>query len=131
MMTTKISIIWSDIDYRITSNQLGDIKIAENVDSVMTSLDNIIRTFFGERVMRPEFGSNLKTILFENTNSAMMLFLSRQLKENIERWEPRVGITQTDFYSNPDRNSVSLSLSFAIKGFQKIFKQEVEIQGEA
>jgi len=130
MDNRKISKIWSDIDHRIITDALGDIKININVDSVITSIDNILRTYFGERVMRPEFGSNLKTVLFENTNSAMMNFLSRQLKENIERWESRVIINQLDFYSDPDMNSVSIEIAFIIKGHQGIYKHTVDIQGE-
>ena len=129
-MTNKISTIWSDIDSRIVPNQLGDIKIAINIKAVETALDNIVRTFFGERVMRPEFGSNLKAVIFENTNSAMMLFIERQLKENIERWEPRVNVTWMGFYEDPNKNSVSIGLKFTIKGHQQIFKHEIEIKGE-
>jgi len=127
----KISKVWSDVDHRITANALGDIKIVINADSVTTSIDNILRTYYGERVMRPEFGSNLKTILFENTNSAMMNFLSRQLKNNIERWENRVIINQLDFYSDPDMNSVSIEIAFIIKGHQGIYKHTVDIKGES
>lgn len=128
-MYKKMVDIWSDIDYRITNNSVGDIKIAVNVDSVMTSIDNILRTSCGQRVMRPEFGSNLKSLLFENMNSAMIDYLDRQLKDNIERWEDRVIIAELSHYKDPDRNSVSIDISFSIKGHQGIFKHSVDIAG--
>jgi len=131
MDNRRITKIWSDIYHEITADALGDIKIAINVDSVITSIDNILRTSFGERVMRPEFGSNLKTVLFENTNSTMMNFLSRQLKKNIERWENRVIVNELNFYSDPDMNSVSIEIAFIIKGHQGIYKHTIDIKGES
>jgi phage baseplate assembly protein W len=130
MDNRKITSVWSDIDHRIIADSLGDIKIAINVDSVVTSIDNILRTSFGERVMRPEFGSNLHSMIFENTNSTMMDFLSRQLKDTIERWDNRVAIDELKYFEDPDKNSISIEVSFAIRGYQGIFKHTTNVGGE-
>jgi len=129
-MAVKIGTLWSDIDHRIVSDASGQIKLATNVQAVMTSVDNILRTSRGERVMLPEFGSSLKNMVFENMNSPLLDVISQSIKDDIETWDDRVEVTQVRYLQEPDNNNVILEVSFKIKGYYKIFKQEVRIKGE-
>lgn len=131
MATTKIEEIWSDLDHRLVQDAQGDLKKVINVQSVLTSVDNILRTNKGERVMLPEFGSSLKDIVFESMNSPILDLISRDLKNEIETWDDRVNVVQVRYLDDPDSNSVILEISFSIKGFYRIFKQEIFIKGEA
>jgi len=130
-MTISIGSIWSDIDNRIVSDSLGNVKLSINADAVINSIDNILRTSQGERVMLSDFGCGIEAMLFENMNSAMMNWLSREIKSAIEQWDSRVLITQVDFQENPDMNTVSVSINFAIRGQSGIFKYESSFKGEA
>jgi len=127
---TKIGTIWSDLDHRLIQDAQGNLKKVVNVQSVYTSIDNILRTYKGERVMLPSFASNLKSILFESMNKPMMDFLSRDLKEMIEKWDDRVLVTHTRFLEDPDNNSIVFELSFVIKGYSKVFRYETSVKGE-
>jgi phage baseplate assembly protein W len=106
------------------------LKKAINTSAVLTSIDNILRTYPGERVMLPEFGSGLKALLFENMSSTITNFLSRELKETIERWENRVIVTEIRFVADPDNNSIAIGILFVIKGHSKIFEYKTSIKGE-
>jgi phage baseplate assembly protein W len=130
-MATQAPIIWSDIDHRFIKDAQGTLKKAENVAAVMSSIDNILRTRKGERVMLPEFGSDLASIIFEPINSTTIKFLSRSLKDEIERWDDRVLIQTVDIYPDPDTNFISITMMFRIKGLAKILKYETVIKGEA
>ena len=68
-MEISIGEIWSDLDHRLISDSLGKLKLNTNVQSVMTSIDNILRTHFGERVMYPQFGFGMDSIMFESMSS--------------------------------------------------------------
>jgi hypothetical protein len=128
-MLVRVKPVWSDIYHAIVANSLGDIKLAEDVAAVLTSIDNILGTSRGERVMRPEFGSDIKSMLFENMDSTILKILSRQVKEAIEKWEARVSVTEVSQYSDPDTNTLSIEISFTIKGHPHIFKYEKSISG--
>lgn len=131
MASEKIEEIWSDLDHRLVQDAQGDLKKVINVQAVLTSVDNILRTNKGERVMLPEFGSSLKDMTFESMNSPILDLISRDLKNEIETWDDRVNVTQVRYLDDPDNNSVVLEISFTIKGFYRIFKQDILIKGEA
>ena len=129
-MATQLSVIWSEIDHRFVSDGQGNIKIATNVGAVLSSIDNILRTSKGERVMRPDFGSNLADVIFEPVNATAIKFITRSLKDEIEKWDDRVIIDALDVYPAPDQNLISVTILFHIAGMDKIIKYETEIKGE-
>lgn len=131
MASDKIGVVWSDLHPSIVPDGLGDIKIVENVASVMGSIDNILRTQKGERVMLPEFGSNLGGMVFENIDDTLMKFIAHDVKESIERWDDRVSVEQVQAVTDPDRSSASIVVKFRIKGYgSSIFEHKVLLRGE-
>jgi len=126
----SVGEIWSDLDGRLNRDALGQIRRAVNVDAVMTSIDNILRTSPGERVMLPQFGCSLRSVLFENMNSAVLTHLSRQIKNAIELWDDRVEIVEVNMYQEPDMNTVSVKVSFIISGQARIYEYVTSIKGE-
>lgn len=129
-MAESISEIWSDLDHRFVQDSEGGLKKVINIQSVITSIDNIIRTYKGERVMLPEFASDLRSIVFESMNDSMLDFVSRGIKDTIERWDDRVVVSQVKFLADPDYSSISLTILFGIKGYSKVFKWQASIKGE-
>jgi len=129
-MTTSVGEVWSDLDGRLEKDALGQIRKAINVDAVMTSIDNILHTSPGERVMLPQFGCSLRSMLFENMQSALLTHLSRQIKSSIELWDDRVEVVEVSMIQEPDINTVSVKLSFAIAGQQNIYEYVTSVKGE-
>lgn len=127
----KIGVIWSDLDPKIIPDGQGDMRIVENVASVMGSIDNILRTRRGERVMLSEFGSSLSSMVFENLDQTLMKFIAHEVKESVERWDDRVSVEQVQAVTDPDRGAVSIVMKFRIKGYgSSIFKHEILMRGE-
>ena len=104
-MATNIGIVWSDVDHRLALNAQGEIKIVNNMQAVMSSIDNIIRTYRGERVMLPEFGSGLQNIAFEQIDDDLADLVSRDIKEVVEIWDDRVTISNIAYL--PQRTRVN------------------------
>jgi len=130
-VSEKIEVIWSDLHPSIIPDGLGDIKIVTNVASVMGSIDNILRTQKGERVMLPEFGSNLGSMVFENIDDTLMKFIAHDVKESIERWDDRVSVEQVRATTDPDKSAVAIVVKFRIKGYgSSIFEHEILMRGE-
>lgn len=129
-MSTQIDEVWSDLDHRLVQDAQGSLKKAVNVQAVMSSVDNILRTSKGERVMLPEFGSSLKDMVFESMNSPLIDLVSQSIKDEIELWDNRVIVSQIRYLEEPDDSAIIIEIAFTIKGHPKIFKQEVTIRGE-
>lgn len=56
------------------------------------SIEQILLTRLGERVMLPEFGSDIYKLLFENISEDLDSRLIAEVRRAIERWEDRIEI---------------------------------------
>lgn len=98
-----------------------------NIDAVRASIDNILKTHPGERVMLPPFASRLRHILFENIATELSLFFFTEVKRVIERWDDRVQVLMADYVADPDRNEFRISLGFSVRGLDGIFQHQVTL----
>ncbi|MHA1690368.1 MAG: GPW/gp25 family protein [Candidatus Heimdallarchaeaceae archaeon] len=119
--------IWSDIHQDIKVDAQGSIKKVINIEAVKTSIDNILRTSKGTRVMLRDFGSDLRGLLFENIDDDLVDLIADEIKTAINTWDSRVLVNAVNFKSNADRNQVTIGLKFAIKGYDEIFSMSLNI----
>ena len=122
--------IWSDIDHRFVKDSVGALKKAVNIQAVYSSIDNILRTNKGERVMLPQFASDIHGMMFEPLNQASVSFLTKGIKDTIEFWDNRVKVEEISIGRDPDRNTLSIALVFMIQGYTDAFQYETPITGE-
>ena len=113
---------YSDINPRFGVKS-GDI-LDQGVEAINSSIENILGTGFGERVFLPQFGSRIKSLLFENVNDSTAQEIFNVLTDAIKDWEPRISISFEESYIVPDidNNSYQISLVYKIL--------EIDLQGE-
>ena len=70
----------------------GELEYSAEEAKVQQSLLIILGTARGERVMRPEFGSRLRELVFAPVSSATRSLVSRYVTEALVKWEPRAEI---------------------------------------
>ncbi len=68
---------------------------------IKQSLDILLSTSLGERVMQPLYGCNLKDYQFEPTSNALIGFLKDLVKRAILFFEPRIEVQQIEI-TEPD-----------------------------
>src|SRR5689334_19697267 len=68
----------------------GQLVWSEGEDNIRESIELILRTRPGERLMLPEFGCSLERYLFEPNNISTLRLIQEEVKRAISRWEPRV-----------------------------------------
>ena len=78
------------------------------------NLLNYLLTNRGERVFRPNFGSDLRALLFENIVDAEIEDLQDIIQEDIRRFFPNVTVKQIEFNNEPDRNEINFTLTYEI-----------------
>lgn len=64
--------------------------------SVNDSIKRILETPLGSRVMLPEFGSKLHTLIDRKMDESFKLDFYRYTAEAIEKWEPRVKLEKAE-----------------------------------
>lgn len=126
----KLGVVWSDIDPRFIQDAKGDLRVAENVEAVYSSIDNILRTRKSERVMLRNFGCGLTGLLAEPMNNIMTKLFVRDVKLSIETWDDRVTVVQLNLTPDYDNGSVSVAMYFQIKGYGNQIFQYMNSIGE-
>ncbi|WP_099863707.1 GPW/gp25 family protein [Pararhizobium haloflavum] len=63
-------------------------------DQVVQSIDEIMLTSFGERIMREWFGSMVPRLLGENLNEETVINFFAAIGSALDQWEPRFQISR-------------------------------------
>lgn len=124
-----IPTVWSDIHSSVTTDAKGSIRKAINVDAVITSIDNILRTRPGERIFRPEFGAGIQSLLFYPTLQELYDSIANRIRDAIEVWDDRVIINSINFQAKPDSNLLTIQMIFSVRGYDKVFEYNTNLKG--
>jgi phage baseplate assembly protein W len=83
------------------SRQTGRTRVSttESADKehIRESIQQILGTHRGERFMRPDFGSDLRRVVFEPNLAVARGLLRHYVYDAIRRWEPRVELLGLEF----------------------------------
>jgi phage baseplate assembly protein W len=66
------------------------LAMASDETSVRQSIEIILSTSKGARVMRPDFGCDLSKLLFEPNNGTTHALAKFEVEEALKTWEPRI-----------------------------------------
>ena len=88
---------YKDLAFSMFSNPMnGDIGKSTGATAVKRAIVGILKTNFNERVFQPEFGSNIRALLFEPMNPITEERMRTEVEEAVKRHEPRatvIGVT--------------------------------------
>jgi uncharacterized protein len=68
----------------------GTVDLVRNVEDINQSLNILLSTSLGERVMQPKYGCNLSDYLFESLNSSVIGMIKERVERSILFYEPRI-----------------------------------------
>jgi uncharacterized protein len=111
-----VGYIWKGMGYPPIDDR-DIITVQEDLALVKSSIYQILNTTPGERVMYPEFGSNLRRLLFEPNDIFLEADVRYSVSEAIARWEPRVQLLSAQIISDAnDRNLgiIKISVEFRL-----------------
>ena len=78
------------------SKETGTVEMVSNEVDIDQSLEILLSTSLGERVMRPDYGCNLKDYQFEALNNGMVSYLKDLVETSILLYEPRIRLEQVE-----------------------------------
>ena len=85
-------------------------------DQIKSDIINFILTSKGERYLQPNFGSNIKQLLFETLTSTSTDSISNLLKDELKSNFPSVTINKLTVSPQYDDNSVFITINYSILG---------------
>lgn len=68
----------------------GRLKESSGESDIIQAISMILMTKKGERVMRPDFGCDIHTFLFDTTDYHTLKMMERAVTESLVKWEPRI-----------------------------------------
>ncbi len=83
-------------------------------DQVISNLKNLLLTQKGERLMQPNFGTNIYQMLFENNTQDIRSSIKKTLTKDINFWIPYITVNDVKLLSNNDMHQLTISLHFQI-----------------
>jgi phage baseplate assembly protein W len=86
-------------------------------DQIKANLVNFLLTDRGERVFNPNFGANLKRLIFENINDSTLDGLRSTIENSINTFFPQISIKNIEFNNKVDENTINFSLTYEITLF--------------
>lgn len=103
-----------------------DAGVDRDILAVRNSVVNIFSTNRGENLLLPDFGSNLRAILFEPISERNAKRIGDIMLSTIRKYEPRVVINSVKIFPDPDALEYAVSLALAVRGFNE---REIKLSG--
>lgn len=97
----------------------GDVTKKTDVEAIKASLKNLIQTKNYERPFQPEIGCQIHGLLFENFTPVVKQIMRRTIEQMIDKFEPRVTLTDVIITDDSDINGIKLDLYFRINNTQQ------------
>jgi phage baseplate assembly protein W len=89
-------------------NQGRAVTIAEAEDDIRQSLEILLSTHVGERVLNPTFGWKRDSLMFEPVSTSLAAYLTKEIETAILFFEPRVTLNTVSFENEPDQEGLVL-----------------------
>lgn len=72
----------------------GGVEMLEQEADIASSLEILLTTVPGERVMSPDFGCNLQELVFESLDTTLKTLMADKIETAILYYEPRIDVEE-------------------------------------
>ena len=113
------AVDYLDIDLTFAKRPSGDIYKKKDAAAVKQSIKNLLLTDFYEKPFQPFFGGNLRAMLFELADEDTEDEVEENIRNAINKYEPRAEILTISVNVLPDQNDMRVSVYFKIINTQE------------
>lgn len=98
------------------NRQSGQVEMRTNEQDIEDSLQILLSTIPGERIMRPDYGCNLEELLFNPINLSLTTYVSDLIRTAILYHEPRIDVDKIDFSeTDPLEGEVRIQIDYRVR----------------
>ena len=110
------NFIYKDISLYFTRNPVtSDVTTVTDIQDIKRAVRHIVLLNPGEKPFHPEIGTGVRAALFQNFTAPIKALLSSRIQEQIQKYEPRVEVTNVSFNDNIDNNELSCKIEFNVR----------------
>ena len=107
------------------NRQAGTVALVSNTEDIEQSLNILLSTSLGERVMQPRYGCNLTDYVFESLNSSVIGYIKDRVRNAILLYEPRIIAEKVEVTSDASSDLLegrfTISVEYSIPGTNSRF----------
>ena len=94
----------------------NDVVVSKDASAIKQAIVNLLLTNKGERLMNPEYGSDIRRFLFEPLDYGTSALVKQNIVTTIGRFEPRISVQE--IISRPDfeNNGFEITMTYSIVG---------------
>ena len=92
----------------------GSMDMVEAVADINQSLEILLSTSLGERVMQPEYGCNLRDFQFEPMNASLIGYLRDLVETAILYYEPRILVESVEITESTSQEAIEGKLLISV-----------------
>ena len=113
------SSAFKDISLSFTPHPVTkDLPVLVNERAIVRSVRNLVETIPTERFFESLLGTDIRGSLFENYTRNTVMIIEDQIRSTVSNFEPRVANLGVEVSSQPDINSLEVTVIFDIVGLQ-------------
>ena len=94
----------------------GDLVVSKDASAIKQAIVNLLLTNKGERPFNPDYGSNIRSYLFEPLDFATAGQIELSIRNTISEFEPRINVLSMETFPNYDTNSFNVDMTYVIVG---------------
>lgn len=87
---------------------LAGVEMTEKNEDIQKSLEILLTTTVGERVMQPTYGCNMFEMVFESLDTTTKTLIKDKIKTAILYFEPRIDVTDITMNNTNDLEGIVL-----------------------
>jgi uncharacterized protein len=108
--------------FPINFDQYGNIKNSSFEKSLIESINIILGTSKGERVMRPDFGCEINDLVFSPNNASTHNLICYYIEEALIKWEPRIILEKVEAFTDEyDEAKVNIHIEYKVRSVNTAF----------
>lgn len=102
--------------------QAQSVEVTEKVDDIYKSLEILLSTRVGERIMQPKYGCNMDELIFESLDTATKTIIIDKIKTAILYFEPRIDVKKVDLNTNNESEGIIiLEIEYVVRATNSRF----------
>lgn len=106
----------------------GNLAMVSGDDSVRQAVLLLLSTRPGERVMRPNYGCNLHTLVFAPNDDTTAAIAIHHVRRALLQWEPRINVLDLDAHRDPvQANTLVIELKYQVRATHQTEELQISL----
>ena len=93
-----------------------DVVVSRDASAIKQAIVNLLLTNKGERLMNPNYGSDIRRYLFEPLDYGTSYLIKGNIESTISKFEPRISVLRISCKPNYDDNGFDVEMTYRIQG---------------